>query len=97
MRVAGTVDLAYGADIPLTVDADMSEVVTFETRLVVARMVVGERGVDWYAVNGSSGVNFVAEFSALEGQLDLRGEWGGGSRWKGLGVGRRGQFFDVSF
>ena len=74
LRVAGTVDFAYGADIPLTVDVDMSEVVTLETRFVVARMVAGERGIDWYSVNGSSGVNFVAEFSTLEGQFDFGGE-----------------------
>ena len=97
MRVAGTVDLAYGADIPLTVDANMSEVVTLETRLVVARMVAGERGVDWYAVNGPSGVNFMAEFSTLEGQFDFGGEGGGGSGWKRLGVGGHSQFLDVSF
>ena len=88
LRVARTVNLAYGTDIPPTVDADMSEVVTLETRLVVARMVAGEWGVDWYAMNGSRGINFVAEFSALEGQFNFGGEWGGGSGWEQLGVGR---------
>ena len=87
LRVTGAVDLAYGADIPLTVDADMSKVVPLETRFVVARMVVGEWGIDRYAMNGPSSINFVTEFSALEGQLDFGGEWGGGSRWEWLGVG----------
>ena len=88
LRVAGTVDLTYGTDIPLTVDADMSKVVTFEARLVIARMVAREWGIDWYAVNGSSGINFVAKFSALEGQFDFGGEWGRGSGWERLRVGR---------
>ena len=39
LRVARAVNFAYGADIPLTVDVNMSEVVTLETRLVVVRMV----------------------------------------------------------
>ena len=31
LRMAGAVDFAYWTDIPLTVDAEVSEVVTFET------------------------------------------------------------------
>ena len=87
MRVARAVDFAYGADIPLTVDANMPKEVTLETRLVVVRMVARERSIDRYAMNGSRSINFMTEFSALEGQLDFGGERGGGSRWERLGVG----------
>ena len=90
LRVARAVDLANWTDIPLTMDADVPEVVTFETRLVVTRMVMGEWGVNWYAMNGSCGIDFMTEFSALEGQLDFGGEWGGGSGWERLGVGGHG-------
>ena len=96
LRMARTVDFANRTDIPLTMDADMSEVVTLETRLVVARVVAGEWSIDWYAMNGSCGINFVTEFSTLEGQLNFGGEWGGRCGWERLGVGRRSQFFDVS-
>ena len=101
LRVARVIDFTNQANVPLTVDTKVSKVVTFKTQLVVARMVArmvaGERGVNWYAVNGSSGVNFVAELSALEGQFDFGGEGGGGSGWERLGVGRHSQFFDISF
>ena len=95
MRVAWAVDFAYGADIPLTVDANMSKVVTLETRFMIARMVVREWSIDWYAMNGSCSINFMTEFSTLEGQLDFGGEWGGGSGWKRLGISGHSQFFDV--
>ena len=58
---------AQRADIPLTMDADVSEVVIFETRFMVARVVAREWGVDQYAVNGPCGINLVTEFSTLEG------------------------------
>ena len=64
---------------------------------MVTRVVTGEWGIDGYAMDSSRGIDFITKFSALEGQLDLRGERGGGSGWKRLGVGRCGQFFDVSF
>ena len=95
LRMAGVVDLAYWANIPLTVDVDVSEVMAFETRLMIARMVVGEWSINWYIVNGSCGINLMMEFSALEGQLDFGGEWRGGSGWKRLGVGRCSQFLDI--
>ena len=66
MRVARTVDLAYGADIPPTVDADMSEVVAFETRFMVARVVTGEWGINRYAMDSPCSIDFVTKFSALE-------------------------------
>ena len=97
LRVAGAVDFANRANVPPTVDANMAKVVAFEARFMVARVVMGEWGIDGYAMDSPRGIDFMTKFSVLEGQLDLRGEWGGGSRWKGLGVGRRGQFFDVLF
>ena len=97
LRVAGVVDLASWTDIPLTVDANVSKVVTFETQLMVAGMVAREWSVNQYTVNGPSGINFVTEFGTLKGQLDFGGEWGRESRWKGLWVGRCGQLFDISF
>ena len=91
------VDLAYQADIPLAVDVNMSKVMTFETQLMVLGVVAGERGIDQYAVDSSHSINFLTEFSTLEGQLGFRGEWGRRSRGRGLRVGRRSQFLDVMF
>ena len=84
------VDFANRTDIPLTMDADVSKVVTLETGFMVARVVAREWGVDWYAMDGSCGINFVMEFNALEGQLDFGGEWGRRSGWERLGVGGHG-------
>ena len=97
MRVARVFDFANQADVPLAVDMNMAKVVAFEARFMVVRVVTGEWGVDGYALNSPHGIDFMTKFSMLEGQLGLRGEWGGGSRWKRLGVGRRSQFFNVSF
>ena len=90
------VNFAYGADIPRTVDANMSEVVTFETRLMVAGVVAQEWGVNGYAMDSPCGINFMTKFSALKGQLDLGGERRRGSGRKGLRVGGRSQLFDIS-
>ena len=91
------VDFANWADVPLAVDTNMAKVVAFEARFMVARVVTGEWGIDGYTMDSPGGIDFMMKFSALEGQLDLRGKWGGGSGWKRLGVGRRSQFFDISF
>ena len=97
MRVARAVDFANRADVPLAVDTNMAKVVALEARFMVARVVTGEWGIDGYAVDSPRGINFMTKFSALEGQFSLRGEWGGGSGWKRLGVGRCSQFFDILF
>ena len=89
MRVARAVDFTNGADVPLAVDANMAKVMAFEAQFVVARVVTGEWGVDRYAMDSSSGIDFMMEFSTLESQLDLWGDWGRRSGWKRLGVGRR--------
>ena len=49
--------------------------VAFETCLTVARVVAREGDIDRYAVDGSGGINFMAEFCVLEGQLGFGGEW----------------------
>ena len=67
LRMAGVVDLAYWANIPLTVDMDVPKVMTFETRLAVTRVVMREGGIDRYAVNGSSSIDLVTELGVLEG------------------------------
>ena len=64
---------------------------------MVARVVTGEWGIDGYAMDSPCGIDFMTKFSALEGKFNFRGEWGGRSGRKRLGVGRHGQFFDVSF
>ena len=97
LRMTRTVNFAYGADIPLTMDANMSEVVTFATRVVVVRMIVRKRGINWYTMNGPHSIDFVSEFSTLESQFDFGREWGRGSRRNGLQIGRRSQLFDISF
>ena len=95
--MAGAIDLAYRTNVPLAMDANMAKVVAFEARFMVARVVTGELGINGYAMDSPHDIDFMTKFSALEGQLNLRGEWRGGSGWKRLGVGRRSQFFDVSF
>ena len=97
MRVARTIDFANRADVPLTVDVNMAKVVTFEARFVVTRVITGKWGIDGYAMDSPCGIDFMTKFSTLEGQLGLRGERGGGSGCKRLGVGRRSQFFNISF
>ena len=97
LGVTRAVAFANWTDIPWAVDANMAKVVAFETRLMVARVVVGEWGIDGFAMDSPCGIDFVTKFSALEGQLDLRGDWRQGSGWERLGVGGRSQFFDVSF
>ena len=97
LGMTGTVDLAYQADMSLTVDVGVSKVMTFKTRLMVAGVVAGERGVNRYAVDSSCSINFMTEFGTLEGQLSFRGEWGRRSRGRELQVGRCSQFLDVVF
>ena len=75
MGVTRTVGLANRADIPSAVDANMAEVVAFEACLMVARVVTGEWGVDRFAMDSPSGIDFVLKFCALEGEFDL---WGNG-------------------
>ena len=41
---------------------------------MVVGMVARERSIDRYAVDSSYSINFVMEFSILEGQLGFRGE-----------------------
>ena len=75
----------------------MAKVMAFEARFVVARVVTGEWGINRFAVDSPSGINFMTKFSALKGEFDFGGDGGRGSGWEWLGVGRRSQFFDVSF
>ena len=67
LRVTSAVDLADWADIPLTVDTDVFEIVAFKACLSVARMIAREGSIHRYAMDGPSGVNFMAEFCMLEG------------------------------
>ena len=67
LGVAGAVDFANWADVPLAVDTDMAKVVAFEARFVVARVVTGEWGIDGYAMDSPRGIDFIMKFSALEG------------------------------
>ena len=67
LRMARAVVFAYRTDIPLTMDTNVSKVMAFETQFMVIRVVAGERGVDRYAMDGSSSVNFMTEFGTLEG------------------------------
>ena len=67
MRVAGAVDFTNRADIPLTVDTNVAEVVAFKARFMVARVVMGEWGIDGFAMDSSRSINLMTEFHALEG------------------------------
>ena len=75
LGVARTVDFANRADVPLAVDTNMAKIMAFKARFMVARVVTGEWGVNGYAMDSSRGIDFVTKFSALEGQLGLRGDW----------------------
>ena len=66
LRVARAADLTNGTDVPPAVDANMAEVVAFETRFMIARVVTGEWGVNRFTVDSPSGIDFVTKFSALE-------------------------------
>ena len=66
LGVTRTIGFANRADIPSAVDANMAEVVAFETRLMVARVVTGEWGIDRYTLDSPSGVDFMMKFSTLE-------------------------------
>ena len=60
------VDFANRADVPLTVDTNMAKVVAFEARFMIARVVTGEWGVDGYAMDSPSGIDFMTKFGTLE-------------------------------
>ena len=90
LGVARAGDLANRADVPSAVDTNMAKVVAFEARFMVAGVVTGEWGVDWYAMDSPRGIDFMLEFSTLESQLSLGGDRGRGSGWEWLGVGRYG-------
>lgn len=66
-RMTWTIDLTDWTDIPLTVDTNVSEVVAFKAHFSVMRLVVREGGVNRYTMNGSRGINFMAEFCVQEG------------------------------
>ena len=73
LGVTGTVDLADRADIPLAMDMNMPKVVALKACLLVMGVVARKRGVHRDAMNGSSGIILVVQFSALEGQLGFGG------------------------
>ena len=66
----------------------MAKVVALEARFMVAGVITGEWGVDRYTMDSPRGIDFMAKFSTLESQLDLRGDWRRRSGWEWLGVGR---------
>ena len=66
MRVARAADFTNGTDVPPAVNANMAEVMAFEARFAVARVVTGEWGVNRFAVDSPCGVDFMTKFSALE-------------------------------
>ena len=59
-------DFTNGADVPPAVDANMAKVMAFEARFMVARVVTGEWGVNRFAMDSPSGIDFVTKFSTLE-------------------------------
>ena len=61
------VDLTDRTDIPLTVDVDVPEMMAFEACLLVVRMVVRERSINRYTMDGTGGIDFMVKFCMLEG------------------------------
>ena len=66
LGVTRMVNLADRADVPLTMDTNVSQVVAFEACLSVGGVVARKRGINRYTMNGSGGIDFMAKFSALE-------------------------------
>ena len=93
--VTGAVDFADWANIPLRMDTDMSEMVAFEAGFPIAGVVTGKGGVNRYALDGTCGIDFVAELHTLESELHFGREWGGGCGGGRLWVHRCGQLFNV--
>ena len=56
LGVAGTVDFADRANVPLAVDTNMAKVVAFEARFMVARVVTGEWGINGCAMDSPCGI-----------------------------------------
>ena len=66
LGVARMGDLADRADIPSTVDMDVSQIMTFEARFPETGMVVRERGINRFTVDSTGGIDLMAEFHMLE-------------------------------
>ena len=65
--MSGGGNLTNRTDIPLTMDANMSEVVTLKAGLAAARVGTRKRGINGFAINGSGGSNLMTKFYALNG------------------------------
>ena len=65
--VARTVDFTDRTNVPLAMSIDVSKVVAFEACFMVIRMITRKGGINRYTVDGAHGIDFVTEFSALEG------------------------------
>ena len=97
LRVSWAVDFANGANIPLTVNANVAKMVAFEASLSVVWMVT----VEWSVYRCSSyspfSQDFVVQFCILDSQFNGSSERGGGGGGYNLRVGCRSQFGRVSF
>ena len=67
LRMAGGVDFTDRRDVPLTMDVDISKMVTFKAGLLIAGVSTRKRGTDEYAMNGFQSADFMTEFYALDG------------------------------
>ena len=76
LRVSGTVDFTNGANIPLAIDTDVTEVVAFEASLVVARVVSVEGAVYRYSLNSPFSQDLMVQLCVLDGQFDGGSEGG---------------------
>ena len=89
LRMSGAVDFTNGANIPLAVDANMTEVMAFKACLVVAGMVSVEGTVYRCSQNSPFRQDFMVQLCVLDGQFDGGSEGGGGGGRYNLRVGRR--------
>ena len=76
LRMSGAVDFTNGANIPLTVDADVAEVVAFKASLVVAGVVSVEGAVYRHSLNSPFRQDLMVQLCVLDGQFDGGGEGG---------------------
>lgn len=80
------IDFANQADVSLTVNMDMPQVVAFKAGFLVLGIRVRERGIDGYAMNGAGGSDLMSKFSMLDSKLYGGREGGGRCRWGNLWV-----------
>ena len=88
LRVSRAVDFANGADIPLTVDANVAKMMALEAGFGVAWVVAVEWPVYRRSLYSPFSQDLVVQFCVLDSQFNGGSERGGGGGGYNLRVGR---------